>query len=144
MLRKYLNKDNTQNLNKDRTTTCWRDSQYSEANKGTYLDQFNNNNMQMRSHTIKKCEKFKKRKRKIHIYIPIKKAIMNQSVSIWREIRWRYKSLPVLFPVNKQYFGSGYMSFLSLLYLLSLCLHIYQTGGETLSFTWPTLKLEHD
>ena len=40
MVRTNSNNDNTQNLNEDQTTTCWRDSQ-SEANKGTYLDQFN-------------------------------------------------------------------------------------------------------
>ena len=30
---------------------------------------------------------------------------MNQSVSIWRETMWRYKSPLVLFPVTKQNFG---------------------------------------
>ena len=56
MLRTYSNENNIQNLSKIEQLRA-EGTHKSEANEGTYLDQLNNNTIQMRSCTIKKCKK---------------------------------------------------------------------------------------
>ena len=85
MLHTYSNENNIQNLSEIEQLRA--EGTHNEANEGTYLDQLNNNTIQMTSCTIKKRKNKNKTKRRkyIYIYLPIKTATMNQSVSIWRE-----------------------------------------------------------
>ena len=79
---------------------------------------------------------------KKHIYTITKteRQSVNQSASI-REDTIGHYWLPVLLPVNELSLLNSisdqatYLFIFSSLYPLSLCLHIYQKGGDTLSFT---------
>ena len=117
MLRTYSNENNIQNLSEIEQLRA--EGTHNEANEGTYLDQLNNNTIQMISCTIKK------NKKNIYIYIPTNKNGNHEPISFYMAgTLWDGMiSYLYYFPVNEQHFGSIF-AFLVVLPIVTMITYI--------------------